>query len=171
MWTVVNAIGMLRKKCSTTCPYKQSQYVLANPQNKFPWRSLTRCHPSEFNFHITFNWFPINFHIFLSLRCSFFLHSSLWCSRRFMLFSISRDVFSIEASKEASSRGEKKYKYLFRLPLLPPSELKCLLSSAWDRSCVCTSRSLSCSLSVDAPHRVITEETIKRASEWKIPFD
>lgn len=57
------------------------------------------CRPNEFNFHITFNWFPINFHIFLSPRRRFFFHficlpfclhsrASLWCSRRFNVFKL-----------------------------------------------------------------------------------
>lgn len=50
--------------------------------------SLALHRPTEFNFHITFNWFAINFHIFLSLHRgflflpAFYFFASLWCFHR-----------------------------------------------------------------------------------------
>lgn len=89
--------------------------------------SLAHLRLNEFNFHITFNWFAINFHIFLSPSrrdfsvCAAFI--SLFVPLMFspnFFFNATRYFLALlcEAAKGAR---KKKHKHLFRLPFLPPS--------------------------------------------------
>lgn len=136
--TFSSTFGWLINKCPPTCPYQKpnmsSQVYKINSHGDLSlvaaWMNLIfTSHSIDFQLISTY------FSLFVADFSDFFLHSSLWCSRRFMLFFHSSRYFF---SKLRQRKERKKYKYLFRLPILPPSEWMCLVLSARDRSCVCT---------------------------------